>query len=154
MITPKEAMESPELMIKHKEDLKDERIFDLPWYRVFEKHPYLYREFSDRFDEMWGWDVHVALNSDPTLILDLKEYLYKPSRFNSKWTAHCPPELSLCIKYKDDVDKFEAAYYITFPYKLDGLDKEERREMSKRIIELLKEISKNNAKKGKGHGKR
>ena len=165
MIDWKEAGENPELMIKHKDDLKDVEIFNFPWYLVFHKYPYLYREFSDRFDEIDGWNISRALMNDPTLISDLKDYLHKMDRMDisltlrevpalvlglkeylhkmDRWTTdhmleNCP-ELSLCIKYGDDPDKLEAAYYITFPHKLDNLNKEEKREMSKRIMELLRE---------------
>jgi hypothetical protein len=165
MITWEEARENPELMIKHKDNLKNERIFEAPWYAIFWRHPYLFREFSDRFDEMGGRDISRALTNDPTLVLDIKDYLHKMGESDvacalvytpalvlelrdylhkmDRWTigrllgSH--PELSLCIKYKDDPDKLEAAYYITFPHKLDNLNKEEKREMSKRIMELLRE---------------
>ena len=165
MITVKQAMETPELMIKHKDDLKNERIFEDPWYWVFWKHPYLYREFSDRFDKMDGWDVAYALRDDPTLISDLKDYLHKMDRADIShalrdnptlipyfkdylhkiqkkdvgWVLLECPELFLCLKHKDNPDKAEAAYYITFPHRLDDLNKEEKREMVKRIIELLRE---------------
>ena len=166
MITPKEAMENPELMIKHKDDLKDVEIFKYPsWYRVFEKYPYLYREFSDRFDEMDGEYMYCALVDDPTLISDLKEYLHKMSGeyvslalredpamilyfkdylhkmgyMDEDWLVDDRPEMFLCIKYKDNPDKAEAAYYIGYPHKLDDLNDEEEREMGKRITELLEE---------------
>ena len=139
MINWKEVSENPEVMIKHKEDLKNERIFRDPWYHVFDRHPYLYREFSDRFDEMDGTDVAYALRDDPTLVLDLKNLLHKVSGGYFKWVLYLRPELSLCIKYKDDPDKVEAAYYIGYPHKLDDLNKEEKREMSERIMELLRE---------------
>ena len=165
MISWKEALENPELMINHKDDIKDEKIFDFPWYKIFHKYPYLYREFSDRFDEMGGWDVSRALRSDPTLISDLKdylhkmdggavgwvvrevpalvpdlkEYLHKPSKIIVDWLMRFRPELSLCMKYRDNPDKVEAACYVLFPHRLDDLNKEEKREMAKRIIELLKE---------------
>ena len=165
MITWAEAGENPELMIKHKDDLKDVKLFREPWHVVFSKYPHLYREFSDRFDEMNGWAVACALMKDPTLVLDLKNYLHKMGRVDlvsalrevpalapgmkeylhkmewadTKWLLKIHPKLSLCIKYKDNPDKIEAAYYIGYPHKLDGLGKEEKREMSERILELLKE---------------
>jgi hypothetical protein len=139
MITAKQARETPELMIKHKEDLKNIKIFEVPWYRVFWRYPYLYREFSDRFDEMVGWDVSRALTNDPTLVLDLKNYLHKMDKIDIDWVLEDRPEMSLCMKYRDDVDRIDAAYYITFPHELDGLDKEEKRKMGKKIIEFLRE---------------
>jgi hypothetical protein len=139
MITCDEALKNPELMIKYKEDLKNIKIFRDPWYRVFWRYPYLYREFSDRFDEMVGWDVHNALIDDPTLALDLRDYLYILEEAHSNWVLRHHPELSLCLKYKDHPDRAEVAYYVGYPHALDNLDKEEKREMSKRIIELLRE---------------
>jgi len=164
MIDWKEALENPELMIKYKDDLKDIKIFDPPWYLVFEGHPCLYREFSDRFDEMDGEDVSYALRDDPTLALDLKDYLYKMDgwgvaralratpilvpdfkeylhkmdNFDADGVLEIHPELSLCIKYRDYPDKAEAAYYVLFPHELDNLNKKEKREMGKRIMEILK----------------
>ena len=166
MITAKHALKNPGLMIKHKDDLKGVEIFNLPWYRVFEKHPYLYREFSDRFDEMDWLDIAYALRSDPTLVLDLKnqisglsgreishavrnnpalvlflkDYLYKINgREVDFWLSGISPELSLCIKHRNNPDKVEAAYYVLFPHKLNSLNNEEKREIGKRIIELLQE---------------
>ena len=165
MITVKQAMENPELMIKYKEYLKNVEIFKEPWYDVFWKHPYLYREFSDRFDEMGGEDIYCALVDDPTLISDLKDYLHKMGglgvacvlrdaptlildlknqlhkieRWSATWLLRRCPKLSLCLKYLNDPDKVEAAYYIGYPHKLDDLNKEEKREMSERIMELLRE---------------
>ena len=139
MITAKQAMENPELMIKHKASLKNIKIFKEPWYGVFQKYPYLYREFSDRVDETGGWDISCALRDNPTMILDLKDHLYKLDKMNVGWILYYHPELSLCMKYRNDLDKFEAAYYILFPNKLDDLNREEKREMSKRIMEILRE---------------
>ena len=165
MIAWEKACKDPELMIKHKDDLKDVEIFGDPWYRVFEKYPYLYREFSDRFDEMFGWDIYHALmndptlisdlkdylhkmdgadvgwvvRDDPTLILDLKDYLHKMERWDVVGVLEIHPELSLCIKYRDYPDKAEAAYYVLFPHELDNLNKKEKREMGKRIIDILRE---------------
>ena len=165
MITVKQAMENPELMIKHRDKFKNIEIFKDPWYIVFWKHPYLYREFPDRFDEMDGWDVSRALMMDPTLISDLKDYLhkmcgreishivrngptlildlknhlYKMSRQDIDFWLDDSPELSLCIKHKDDPDKVEAAYYILFPDRLISTNKEEKREIAKRIMEILRE---------------
>jgi hypothetical protein len=136
MFTWKEARENPELMIKYKDDLKDVEIFKDPWTWVFINHPHLYREFLDRAEEMGEWEIHNALFTDPTLVLDLKEYLYRLDEEHANWNL---TEVSLCLKHRDNPDKFEAAYYITFPYKLDNLNNEEKREMGKRIIELLKE---------------
>ena len=164
MIEWEEALENPELMIKYKDMFKNTKIFDPPWYEVFEEHPYLYREFSDRFDEMSGWDLACALREDPTLISDLKEYLhkmdgwgvaralrggptlvldlknhlYKMNIWDIDWLLRGCPELSLCIKYRGSLNGVEVAYYITFPHKLGDLDKEEKRKMSKRIMEILK----------------
>jgi tRNA-dihydrouridine synthase len=139
MITAKQAMENPELMIKHKASLKDEEIFEEPWCDVFQKYPYLYREFSDRFDEMDGMDIACALGDDPTLVLDLKNHLHKMSEEHLNWVLYPHPKLSLCMKYREYPDKAEAAYYITFPHELDNLNDEEKREMSKKIMELLGE---------------
>ena len=165
MITVKQAMENPELMIKHRDKFKNIEIFKDPWYIVFWKHPYLYREFPDRFDEMDGWDVSRALMMDPTLISDLKDYLYKMDRMDiaytlrdaptlvlvlkdylhkmDRWTTDYllegRPGLSLCLKYRYDPDKLEAAYYVGYPHELINLNNEEKREMSKRIMELLRE---------------
>ena len=165
MIAVNHALKNPGLMIKHKDDLKDVEIFGYPWYHVFERHPYLYREFSDRFDEMSEWNIFRALTNDPTLILNLKDYLHKMGETDTSLTlreapALTPgmeeylhkidgwamghllgshPELSLCIKHRNNPDKVEAAYYITFPHELNNINKEEKREMSKRIIELLRE---------------
>ena len=165
MITSGQAMKNPELMIKYKDRFKNVGIFKDPWRWVFHRHPYLYREFSDRFDEMGGPVVACALRDDPTLISDLKNhlcnldgwgvfhavrcdptltlifkyYLHKMGGLASEWLEdHCP-ELSLCIKYRDDPDKVEAAYYVLFPHKLDDLNNEEKREAGKKIIELLRE---------------
>ena len=163
MITHNEALENPELMIKYKDDLKDVEIFEYPWYGIFRIHPHLYREFSDRFDEMTRAGIYIALRDDPTLvsdlkdylhkltganiscalihnptlILDLKDYLHKMDGWDVGWVLRCHPEMSLYLKYKDDPDKLEAAYYIAFPHKLDDLNKEEKREISKKIIEFL-----------------
>ena len=165
MITYNEALENPELMIKYKDDLKNIEIFGGPWYWVFWKHPYLYREFLYRCDEMSSVDISCALKYDPTLVSDLedylhkmgginiayalkhsptltpdlKNYLYKMDKTDSGWLLGFCPELSLCIKYKDDPNRIGAACYVTFPHKLDNLNKEEKREMSKRIMELLRE---------------
>ena len=139
MITWEEAFENPELMIKYKDDLKDVEIFRDPWYAVFHRHPYLYREFSDRFDEMNEMDTAYAVRDDPTLVLDLKNLLRKVSGGYFKWVLQRRPELSLCMKYKDDMDKLEAVYYITFPHELDDLNNEEKREILKKIMELLRE---------------
>ena len=165
MITWEEACENPEWMIKHKNDLKNIKIFGYPWYRIFRQYPYLYREFSDRFDEMGGEDIYCALVDDPTLISDLKDYLHKMGglgvacvlrdaptlildlknqlhkieRWSATWLLRRCPKLSLCLKYLNDPDKVEAAYYIGYPHKLDDLNNEERREMGKRIMELLRE---------------
>ena len=165
MITVKQVLVNPEVMIKHKDNLKNIQIFLPPWYGVFRQYPYLYREFSDRFDEMDWLDIACALRDDPTLISDLKNhlcnldgwgvfhavrcdptltlifkyYLHKMGGLASEWLEdHCP-ELSLCIKHKDDPDKVEAAYYVLFPHKLDDLNNEEKREAGKKIIELLRE---------------
>ena len=139
MISWEKACEEPELMITHKDDLKNEAIFKEPWYGVFRKNPHLYREFSDRFDEMDGIDIACALRDDPTLTPDLKNQLHKMDRIDIGWLLGFCPEMSLCMKYKGDPDKFEAAYYVLFPHQLDSLNKEEKREMSKRIMELLGE---------------
>ena len=165
MITWKEAYENPELMIKYKDDLKDVGIFKNPWYAIFRRHPYLYREFSDRFDEMGGWDIRIALGRDPTLVLDLKNHLYKLDRVDmslilrevpalaldlkdylhklnetdDSWLSDYLPGLSLCLKYRDYPDRAEVAYYVGYPHELNNLNKEEKREMGKRIIEFLKE---------------
>jgi hypothetical protein len=165
MITPKEAMESPELMIKHKDMFKNIKIFRYPWHDVFHRHPHLYREFSDRFDEMTRAGIYIALRDDPTLVSDLKDhlhiligidiasavrevpalvlglknYLHKIDEEHLNWLSDYLPGLSLCLKYKDDPDKVEAAYYIGHPHKLDNLNKEEKREIGKKIIEFLKE---------------
>ena len=165
MITPEEARKNPELMIKYKDDLKNIKIFKHPWYWVFEKHPYLYREFSNRFDEMDGWDISHALRATPALIPDFKDYLHKMGGADVSHIVRGGPilvldlknhlhkmggadigrllrrrpELSLCIKYKDDPDKAEASYYVAYPHELNNLNKEEKREMSKRIMELLRE---------------
>ena len=138
-ITWEEAYENPELMIKYKDYLTDEKIFRYPWFQVFRKHPYLYREFSDRFYERNGWAVAYALGGDPALVLDLKNHLHKIHKTDISWVLYHHPKLSLCLKYRDDVDRIDAAYYIGYPHELDGLDKEEKREMGKRIIELLRE---------------
>ena len=139
MITPGDAFENPELMIKHKDDIKDEAIFDIPWCWVFWKHPYLYGEFSDRFDETARVDIYLALRENPRLVLDFKYYLHKINRWDIAGLMEKHPELSLCLKHKDNPDKIGAAYYILFPDKLNNLNKEEKREMSKRIMELLRE---------------
>ena len=165
MITPEEAYENPELMIKYKDDLKDINIFRHPWYAIFRRYPYLYREFSDRFDElggvgvsfalmndltlisdlkdylhkMCGWDISNVVRNGPILILDLRDYLHKLDDMEADWLLKGRPEVSLCLKHRNNPDKVEAAYYVPFPRKLDGLDNEEKREMSERIIELLKE---------------
>jgi hypothetical protein len=139
MITPGEARENPELMIKYKEDLKNIKIFEAPWYRVFWRYPYLYREFPDRFDEMDGTDISHALRDDPTLVLDLKNYLHKMDKIDIDWVLEDRPEMSLCMKYRDDVDRIDTAYYIGYPHKLDGLDKEEKREILKKTMEFLQE---------------
>ena len=163
MITPEEALENPELMIRYKEDLKNIKFFKSPWYDIFRKHPYLYREFSDRFDEMGAVDVAFALRDDPTLVLDLKDHLHKMagwdisralrdnpvlvlgfkdhlysmSTFDANGVLETHPELSLCMKYRDYPDKIEAAYYIGYPHKLDDLNKEEKREILKKTLGLL-----------------
>ena len=175
MITPgetmfiwEEALKNPEIMIKHKDDLKGVEIFLPPWHAIFSRYPYLYREFSDRFDEMDGVSVTFALLADPTLTSDLKDHLHKMSGedvaaatlrkgptlilglkdhlhklgdLGIAWLEdhRLHPELSLYLKYKDDPDKIEAAYYVTFPHELDNLNKEEKRKMGKKIIEFLKE---------------
>ena len=165
MIDWEEALENPEWMIKYKDYLIDEKIFKDPWCDVFYQYPYLYREFSYRFDEMDGIDIACAIFEDltmiselkehlhkltkdgiahlvehiPSLILDLRDYLHKMSEEYVDWLLRRRPELSLCIKYKDDPNKVEAAYYITFPHELINMNKEEKREMGKRIIELLRE---------------
>ena len=138
MITVKQAMEDPELMIKYKEELKDIEIFKDPWYAIFRRHPYLYREFSDRFDETDGWDVSCALRDDPAMILDLKNHLHKMDRFDTYWLSTNCPNLSLCMKHIDNPDKIETAYYIGYPHELNNLNKEERRKMGKKIIEFLR----------------
>jgi hypothetical protein len=138
MITYNEALENPELMIKYKDDLKNINIFRYPWRSVFSKHTYLYRKFSDRFDEMHGWAIAYALRRDPTLVLDLKNHLHKIHKLNVSWVLQRRPELSLCLKYRGDPDKVEAAYYVGYPHELDNLNNEEKREILKRIIELLK----------------
>ena len=165
MITHNEALENPELMIKYKDDLKDVEIFEYPWYGIFRIHPHLYREFSDRFDEMSGWDIACALRDDPTLmsdlkdyldrmngadiatalehdptlVLDLKEYLHKMGGWTIGRLLGSHPGLSLCLKYLNDPDKVEAAYYILFPHRLGNPNKEEKREIAKRIMEILRE---------------
>jgi hypothetical protein len=165
MITPGEAHKNPELMIKYKDDLKDIRIFDHPWYSIFWRHPYLFREFPDRFDELGGWTISYVLEHDPALVLGLKEYLHRMSEWDiaytlrkgpalilglkdhlhileevhSNWVLQHRPEVSLCLKHRNNPDKIEAAYYVAYPHELDNLNKEEKREMSERIIELLKE---------------
>ena len=165
MITAKQAMENPGLMIRYKEYLKNVEIFRYSWYDVFQKYPYLYREFSYRFDEMdeidvafalindptlvsdlknhlhnlSGWGVSHAVKAVPALVLDLKNHLHKIRGSDINWLGGHRPELSLCMKYREYPDKAEAAYYIGYPHKLDGLGKEEKREMSERILELLKE---------------
>ena len=165
MITAKQVLKNPGLIIKYKDMFKNVEIFKEPWYWVFEKHPYLYREFSDRLDEVGNWDIRDALGHDPTLaldfkdhlhkldmtdishavrdapalVLDFKDYLHKLDKIYVSWLLRECPELSLCIKYKDDPNKVEAAYYITFPHELINMNKEEKREMSKRIMELLRE---------------
>ena len=164
MITWKEAFENPELMIKYKEELKDEAIFTRPWCWVFWEYPYLYREFSDRFDKMDGVTIANAVRDDPTLVSDLKDYLHKLNQFNIVYILRdvpalalglknqlhkihkAPadrlsgfrPDLSLCLKYRDDVDKIEAAYYIGHPHELDDLNKEEKREILKKTLGLLR----------------
>ena len=163
MITPEEVYENPELMIKYKDDLKEVKIFKDPWRDVFHKHPYLYREFSDRFDEMdrvgvacailddptlilelkdhlyklTGKNISYVLKHDPTLVLGLKNYLHKIDEVGVDWLLYFHPNLSLYLKYRDDVDKIEAAYYIRYSQELDDLNKEEKREISKKIIEFL-----------------
>ena len=166
MIAVNHALKNPGLMIKHKDDLKDVEIFGYPWRSVFSKYPYLYREFSDRFDDMHYMNIAYVLGDDPTLFLELKnrisrmcgreishtvrnspalvlvlkDYLYKMRGSDiDLWLSGVSPELSLCIKHRNNPDKVEAAYYVLFPHKLNGLDKEEKREMGKRIIELLRE---------------
>ena len=139
MIDWEEALENPELMIKHKEDLKNIELFREPWHKIFSRYPYLYREFSDRFNEMGGVGAAYVLVNDPSLVLDLKNRLHNIYSETAGWVAGWRPELSLCLKYKDNPDKAEAAYYIGYPHELDNLNKEERREMSKRIIEILRE---------------
>ena len=139
MITVRQALENPELMIRYKEDLKNEEIFKEPWYVVFRKYSYLYGEFSDRFDELDEMDVAFALRDDPTLVLDLKDQLYKLKEGYFNWVLYRCPKLSLCMKYEYYPSRLEAAYYILFPDKLNNLNKEEKRKMSKRIIEILKE---------------
>jgi hypothetical protein len=139
VITWREAYENPELMIKYKDYLIDEKIFMGTWSQVFHRYPYLYREFSDRFYEMRGVDIAHALRDDPTLVSDLKNHLHKIHKTSINWALSHRPELSLCMKYRDNPDMAEAAYYIGYPHELDDLNKEEKREMSKRIIELLKE---------------
>ena len=139
MITWEEVLENLELRIKQEEDPVGKRMFGHPWYHVFRNHPHLYREFSDRFDEMDGNDIAFALRDDLTLVLDLKEYLYRLDGRELGWLLKYLPEISLCLKYKDNPDKAEAAYYILFPHELDDLNKEEKRKIGRRIIELLKE---------------
>ena len=165
VISWREALENPELMIKHKDDIKDEVIFKEPWHSVFSKYPYLYRKFSDRFDDMHGWAIACALMKDPTLVSDLKDYLHKMDRTDISLTLgdnptlipdlrdyihkmsgpaidHLlgrRPELSLCLKYRYDPNRVEAAYYITFPHRLGNPNKEEKREIAKRIMEILRE---------------
>ena len=139
MITRDEALKNPELMIKHKDDLKDEEIFKNPWYWAFDRYPYLYREFSDRFDEMDGWDISCALVDDSTLVLDLKNHLHKINEEHLLWLSKHRPELSLCMKYCNNPDKAEAAYYVLFPHKLNNLNKEEKRKILKKTMEFLQE---------------
>ena len=165
MITAKQTLKNPELLIRHRDKFKNIKIFGYPWYRVFRKHPYLYREFSDRFDEMDGEDVSYASRDDPTLALDLKDYLYKMTGWGVAralratpilvlefkdhlhrmdgadigWLEDHRPELSLCLRYRSNPDRVEAAHYILFPHELDNLNKKEKREIGKRIMELLKE---------------
>ena len=164
MISWKEASKDPELMIKYKDDLKNEVIFREPWHVVFWEHPHLYREFSDRFNEMNGWAITCALGRDPTLIsdlkdylpkmgsldithtlrdtptliLDFKDYLHKMDWMDMMWLLKVHPKLFLCVKYKDNPDKVEAAYYIGHSHELNNLNKKEKREMGKRIMEILK----------------
>jgi hypothetical protein len=145
MITVGQAMENPELVIKHKDKFKNIKLFEEPWYVVFQKYPYLYREFPDKFNEMIGSDIACAVGYDPTMILDLKEYLHKMGiwdamgRRDIDWVMDHRPEMSLCMKYREYPDKVEAAYYITFPHELNNLNNEEKREMGKKVIEFLKE---------------
>ena len=106
---------------------------------VFRRYPYLYREFSDRFDEMDGIDIACALEHDPALVLGLKDHLHKIGRWDVKWLLEFLPEMSLCMKYRGDPDKAEAAYYITFLHKLDDLNKEEKRKILKKTLEILRE---------------
>ena len=138
MLSIKQAMENPELMIKYKDRFKNVEIFLHPWYVVFRKHPYLYREFSDRFDEMDGSDIACALRDDPTLVLDLRDYLHKIGGEDIKWLSWNCPEMSLCMEYRGDLDKVEAAYYITFPRKLDDLNNKEKRKILKKTLGLLR----------------
>ena len=165
MITVKQALKNPELMIKYKDRFKNIKVFKNPWLWVFINHPHLYREFSDRFDEMDGVGVTFALRDDPTLAPDLKDYLYKMSgtdiaatlgdtptlvldfkdhlhkieRWNVVGLLEVHPKLSLCMKYRDHPDKIEALHYVGHPHESDNLNKEEKREMGKKIIELLQE---------------
>ena len=88
---------------------------------------------------MVGWDVSRALTNDPTLVLDLKNYLHKMDKIDIDWVLEDRPEMSLCMKYRDDVDRIDTAYYIGYPHKLDGLDKEEKREILKKTMEFLQE---------------
>ena len=139
MITAKQAMGNPELMIKYKDRFKNIEIFLHPWYHVFMKYPYLYREFSDRYNDMYEWTIAFALGQDPTLVSDLKDYLHKIDKKSVDWLLENCPELSLCMKHRDNPDKIETAHYILFPHKLNNLNNEEKREMGKKVIEFLKE---------------
>ena len=139
MITAKQATGNPELMIKYKDRLKNIKIFEDPWRWVFINHPHLYREFSDRYDEMNSIDIYIVLEYDSTLVLDLKNHLHKVNEDHFGWILLHDPELCLCMKYCNNPNKVEAAYYITFPHRLDDLNKEEKREMAKRIIDILRE---------------
>ena len=138
MITVKQVLVNPEVMIKHKDNLKNIQIFLPPWYGVFRQYPYLYREFSDRFDEMDWLDIACALRDDPTLISDLKNHLCNLNGWDIKWLLERCPKLSLCMRYRGDPNKVEAAYYVGYPHELNNLNKEEKREMSKRIMEFLR----------------
>ena len=142
MITWEEAFENPELMIKYKDKFKNVEIFSYPWYEVFRQYPYLYREFSDRFDELGWLDIACALRDDFTLVLDLKKYLHKMSEEYIGLVVDYRPEMSLCMKYREYPDKVEAAYYITFPHEVNNLNNEEKREILKKTMELLKEENK------------
>ena len=101
--------------------------------------PTLVSDLKNHLHVLSGWEISRAVRDIPALILGLKNHLHRLSVGYFNWVLRRHPELSLCIKYWEDVDKVEAAYYIGYPHELDNLNKEEKREMSKKIMELLRE---------------